>query len=237
MSCIVAGSPALPTTSHACADDDARRRDPRTGTGVQTARVAAIVESLKAGKPLLILRQRRLDGRRSSTSRGTRLARFLLNRQALPVIALGSNAATLTAWGNDVAFATVFAREVEAFGTPGGVLLAISTSGNSGNVMEAIAKARDIGMTVIGLSGGAGGKMAQACDILISPEVAGTPTIQELHTRSSTCSAARSKPAARRKTRPGLRPGPARAERPLHPMNFLRVDAIKPSRRVTDDSR
>jgi D-sedoheptulose 7-phosphate isomerase len=180
MSCIVAGSPGLADYLTACADAMRAAAAPELEREFNRA-VEAIVDSLRAGKPFLICGN---GGSMADAQHiaGELVARFLLNRKALPVIALGSNAATLTAWGNDVAFSTVFAREVEAFGTPGGALLAISTSGNSGNVMEAIAKARDIGMTVIGLTGGKGGKMAQACDILISPQVAGTPTIQELHT-------------------------------------------------------
>lgn len=180
MSCVVAASESLSNYLDTCA---ARMREAATAEldAAFNRAVEAIVAALTAGKPLLICGN---GGSMADAEHiaGELVARFLLNRKALPVISLGSNGATLTAWANDIGYASLFAREVEAFGQPGGVLLAISTSGNSGNVIEAIAKAKAIGLTTIGLTGGSGGRMKDACDILISPAIEGTPTIQEIHT-------------------------------------------------------
>jgi D-sedoheptulose 7-phosphate isomerase len=112
---------------------------------------------------------------------GELVARFLIERPALKVIDLCSNSAVLTAWSNDYDYATVFARQVEAYGEAGGVLLAISTSGNSQNVVAACEKAREKGMTVIGLTGEGGGAMASLCHILLDVPSQETPRIQEMH--------------------------------------------------------
>jgi D-sedoheptulose 7-phosphate isomerase len=84
---------------------------------------------------------------------GELVGRFLQERRALKAICLSSNAAVLTAWSNDCSYDTVFARQVEAYGGPGGVLLGLSTSGNSTNVILAFEKARELGMTTIALTG------------------------------------------------------------------------------------
>lgn len=112
---------------------------------------------------------------------GELVARFLIDRKALPVIALSANPAMLTAWANDVAYDTVFARQVEAHGQKGGVLIAISTSGNSRNVVEALKTARKRGLATIGLTGLGGGKMAPLCDILLDVPAKITPRVQEIH--------------------------------------------------------
>ena len=93
-------------------------------------------------------------------------------------------AATLTAWANDVDYPSLFAREVEAFGCKDAVLLGISTSGNSPNVLAAFAKAKAMGITTIALTGGSGGKMAEpgAVDIVLCPAAPNTAAIQEIHT-------------------------------------------------------
>ena len=106
--------------------------------------------------------------------------RFLIDRPALPAISLATDTSVITAIGNDSAFRQIFARQVEALGRQGDVLLAISTSGNSQNVLEAMAVARRQKMFIIGLTG-MGGKMAELADILISAPSAHTPHIQELH--------------------------------------------------------
>jgi len=112
---------------------------------------------------------------------GELVARFLIDRPALPVIALSANPAMLTAWANDVDYETVFARQVEAYGVKGGVLIAISTSGNSKNIVEALKVARARGLMTIGLTGQGGGKMAPFCDILLDVPARVTPRIQEIH--------------------------------------------------------
>lgn len=107
--------------------------------------------------------------------------RFLLDRPALPAIALTTDTSTLTAIANDSHFNQVFARQIEALGSEGDVLLAISTSGNSANVLNAILTARSRKMLVIGLTGCGGGKMKDLCDLLVTTPTKSTPLIQELH--------------------------------------------------------
>lgn len=106
--------------------------------------------------------------------------RFLLDRPALPAISLVSDAAVLTSIANDSSYAEVFARQVEALGAQEDALLAISTSGNSPNVLRAMEIARAKNMFIIGLTG-RGGKMAQYADLLVSVPSSSTPHIQELH--------------------------------------------------------
>ena len=112
---------------------------------------------------------------------GELVGRFLKERKALKAICLSSNPAVLTAWSNDYSFETVFARQVEAYGEASGVLLGISTSGNSGNVVEAFRTARDIGMTTVGLTGAGGGKLALLSDVLIDVPSRHTPEVQQVH--------------------------------------------------------
>lgn len=112
---------------------------------------------------------------------GELVARFRLERRGLPVIALGSNPATLTAWSNDYDYGSAYAREVEAFGTAGGVLIALSTSGNSPNVVVAAERARARGLSVIALTGRGGGRLADLADVLLAAPSTDTPRIQEIH--------------------------------------------------------
>ncbi len=89
--------------------------------------------------------------------------------------------AMLTAWGNDYGFDTVFSRQVEAHGAAGGVLLAISTSGNSPSILAAAEQARMMGMTVVSLTGDTGGKLKPLTDILLNVPSTSTPIIQQGH--------------------------------------------------------
>lgn len=107
--------------------------------------------------------------------------RFIIERPALPAIALTTDTSALTAIGNDHAYAMIFARQVEALGREGDALVAISTSGNSENVLAAIEQGRAQKMTIIGLTGQGGGKMAPLCDILLAVPDKRTPIIQEVH--------------------------------------------------------
>lgn len=107
--------------------------------------------------------------------------RFYLNRPPLFAEALHVNGSYLTAVGNDYGFDLVYARMIEAAGRPGDVLVAISTSGNSPNILQAIAQARKSGMTVIGMTGEKGGEMRNVCDILLNVPSSDTPRIQESH--------------------------------------------------------
>ena len=112
---------------------------------------------------------------------GELVGRFLKERKALNVICLNANVSVLTAWANDYDYDSVFARQVEAHGQPGGVCWGISTSGNSPNVRQALQKAKDLEMQTIALTGEGGGKLATAADILIEVPSRSTPRIQELH--------------------------------------------------------
>ncbi|MBY6266502.1 SIS domain-containing protein (plasmid) [Azospirillum sp. 412522] len=112
---------------------------------------------------------------------GELVGRFLKERRGLKAICLSSNAAVLTAWSNDYSYDTVFSRQVEAYGETGGVLLGISTSGNSGNVVAAFEQARAMGMTTIALTGEGGGKLAALSDILLAAPSRQTPLIQQVH--------------------------------------------------------
>ena len=107
--------------------------------------------------------------------------RFLRERRPLRALALHTNSSSMSAIGNDYGYEFVFAREVMAHGQEGDVLLALSTSGNSPNILRAIDAARENKVAVIGLTGGTGGKMKMACDLCICVPSKSTPRIQEMH--------------------------------------------------------
>jgi D-sedoheptulose 7-phosphate isomerase len=107
--------------------------------------------------------------------------KFYLDRPALPAEACHVNTSFVTAVSNDYGFKKAFARYIEGFGQSGDVLVAISTSGNSENILEAIHTAKEKGMKIIGLTGQSGGKMNLMCDLLINVPSSDTPRIQELH--------------------------------------------------------
>lgn len=112
---------------------------------------------------------------------GELLGRFLMERPSLPAVALTVDTSTLTAVGNDYGYDEVFSRQVSGLGRPGDVLVAFSTSGGSANVVKAIEAARAAGMTVVGLTGKGGGRMAAMCDYLLDVPHSHTPLIQEMH--------------------------------------------------------
>jgi D-sedoheptulose 7-phosphate isomerase len=103
------------------------------------------------------------------------------NRRALPAQALTTDTSLLTAIGNDTSFDYVFARQIEALGQAGDVALAISTSGNSPNVVAAVKQARAQGLVTIGLLGNTGGALAAMVDLALIVPHADTPRIQEVH--------------------------------------------------------
>jgi D-sedoheptulose 7-phosphate isomerase len=109
------------------------------------------------------------------------VGRFMAERRPLPAIALTTNQAILTAWSNDYSFDDVFARQVEALGVKGDVAFAISTSGNSPNVVNALRRARERGLQTIALTGSGGGKMADLCDVLLAVPLTSTARVQEVH--------------------------------------------------------
>lgn len=113
---------------------------------------------------------------------GEFINRFLpQDRRALPAIALSTDGGVLTCIANDTGFENIFARQIEALGTPGDVLLAITTSGNSPNVIRAIEAAQAKEMKVIGLLGRDGGRCAPLCDIALTVQSKDTQRIQETH--------------------------------------------------------
>jgi len=107
--------------------------------------------------------------------------RFLRDRQPLRALALHGNTSALTAIGNDYGYEHVFARELTAHARPGDALLAISTSGNSPNILRAIEAARQSKVSVIGLTGESGGQMRASCDLCLCVPSKSTARIQEMH--------------------------------------------------------
>ncbi len=109
------------------------------------------------------------------------VGRFMKNRAALPAVALTTDTSIITAVANDFGYDEVFRRQVEALARPGDVVIGISTSGNSSNVLRALELARDSGCSVITLSGRDGGRMAAYADLCLNVAVEETPRIQEVH--------------------------------------------------------
>ena len=112
---------------------------------------------------------------------GELMGQFKLKRQALPAIALTTNTSVLTAVANDYGYDNVFSRQVEALVNEKDVVVGISTSGNSPNVVEAIKLAKMKGAKTIGLTGGNGGKLAEVADLALIVPSDSTPRIQEAH--------------------------------------------------------
>lgn len=142
--------------------------------------VDSTLEALQRGNLIL------LCGNGGSAADAQHLAaefinRFLLSRAALPAIALTTDTSVLTSIGNDSDFSQVFARQVEALGKAGDIFYAISTSGNSDNVIEAVKVARKRGIETVAFTGGDGGKLAPLCDLALIVPSRSTPRIQEAH--------------------------------------------------------
>jgi D-sedoheptulose 7-phosphate isomerase len=145
-----------------------------------TAAANALVAAYRTGHKALFF------GNGGSSSDAQHLAaefvgRYLRERQPLPALALSENASAMTAISNDYGYDHVFSRQVQALAVPGDVAVAISTSGNSANVLAAILSAQKIGMHTIGLTGASGGKMRDLVDTLIAVPSNETPRIQECH--------------------------------------------------------
>jgi len=140
----------------------------------------AIIASLKNGHKLFFC------GNGGSAADSQHIAaefvgRFQKERRAWPAIALTTDTSALTALGNDYTFDIVFSRQLQALGNKGDVLIAISTSGNSKNVLEAVKYAKSQGIITIGVTGGKGGQLANLCDIAIIASSPVTARIQESH--------------------------------------------------------
>lgn len=144
--------------------------------------VDLLVDCYKNGNKLLLCGNggSAADSQHIATELMIRLS-HQIQRPALPAIALTTDSSNLTAGGNDIGFENVFARNVEGLGNKGDVLLAISTSGNSPNVIKAVDMAHQKGMKVIGFLGGSGGKLKPIVDIPIIIPSPNTQRIQEGH--------------------------------------------------------
>ena len=109
------------------------------------------------------------------------VGRYRHDRKPLPALALHTNASALTAIGNDYGYEQTFLRPLQAFAVPGDVIIAISTSGNSANVIQALAWAHSLPALTIGMTGRGGGAMRDHCDLLLAVPSDDTPRIQECH--------------------------------------------------------
>jgi D-sedoheptulose 7-phosphate isomerase len=152
---------------------------PTLASAVSSA-VDLIYSSMAAGGQLLVA------GNGGSAADAQHIAaeltgRFFLERRPFRALALHVNTSALTAIGNDYGYEHVFARELTAHAQPGDVLLAISTSGNSANILRAIEAARECKVSVIGLTGETGGKMRSVCDLCLCVPTKSTPRMQEMH--------------------------------------------------------
>jgi D-sedoheptulose 7-phosphate isomerase len=143
--------------------------------------INAIVAVFKSGNKLLLF------GNGGSAADAQHIAaeftnRFLIERPPLPALALTTDTSALTAIGNDYDYSQIFVKQLQALGKPGDIALAISTSGNSPNVLAAIETCKQLKISTIGLTGGSGGKMVDQVDYLLRvSEGKNSPRIQETH--------------------------------------------------------
>ncbi|MFA4922702.1 MAG: D-sedoheptulose 7-phosphate isomerase [Ignavibacteriaceae bacterium] len=153
-----------------------------TCTGDIEKAVDLLVDAYKKGKKLLLCGNggSAADCQHIATELMIRLSHHI-QRPALPAIALTTDTSNLTAGGNDIGYENVFARNVEGLGNDGDILLAISTSGNSPNVIKAVEMAHSKGIKVIAFLGGSGGKLKSRVDVSVVIPSANTQRIQEGH--------------------------------------------------------
>ncbi len=141
-----------------------------------------MVESLQAGGKVLVCG----NGGSAADAQhfaGELVNRFEMNRPGLAAVAMTHDASVITSIANDFSFDAIYARQTEALGREGDVLLAISTSGDSPNVVNAVKKAAEIGMKVVALTGRDGGRLAQdnAVTVHLNINHPSTPRVQEMH--------------------------------------------------------
>lgn len=144
------------------------------------AAAEATAEALLSGRKLMVA------GNGGSAADAQHIAaefvsRLVDDRPAMRALALTTDTSILTAVGNDYGFERLFARQIEALGQTGDVFLAISTSGNSANVLRALEQCRALGIVTIGLTGNTGGKMPPLCDYLLRMPSEVTMYIQQAH--------------------------------------------------------
>ena len=144
--------------------------------------VDILVNSFKSGNKLLLCGNggSAADCQHIATEFIIRLSHDI-ERPAIPAVALTTDSSNLTAGGNDIGFENVFARSIQGLGQKGDILLAISTSGNSPNILKAANTAKDKGMKIIGFSGESGGKLKQLVDVNIGIPSRNVQRIQEGH--------------------------------------------------------
>jgi D-sedoheptulose 7-phosphate isomerase len=152
--------------------------DSHSDTVVRTAEL--LIASIKAGGKVLIF------GNGGSAADAQHIAAELVNRlnydrPPIAAIALTTDTSILTSVGNDSSFDDLFERQLRALGRQGDVAIAISTSGNSPNVLRAVAAARELGITTVALAGRDGGKLAHVADISLVVDAQSTQRIQETH--------------------------------------------------------
>jgi D-sedoheptulose 7-phosphate isomerase len=139
-----------------------------------------IISSLRSGNKLIVF------GNGGSAADAQHIAAELVNRfrrerRALAALALTTDTSNLTSIGNDYSFDNIFSRQIEALGKRGDVALAISTSGNSPNVLNGVGQAKELGITTVGATGEDGGKLKDHVDICFQAPSRSTPRIQEVH--------------------------------------------------------
>jgi D-sedoheptulose 7-phosphate isomerase len=156
------------------------QRVQREGQAAISAAADALRQALRDGRTVLIC------GNGGSAADAQHFAaelvgRFTRERRAWPALALTTDSSALTAIGNDCGFDRVFARQVEAHGHPGDVLIGISTSGGSPNVLAAVETAKARGLVAIGLTGRDGGALGRAVDVHLNVPSPSTARTQEVH--------------------------------------------------------
>jgi D-sedoheptulose 7-phosphate isomerase len=159
---------------------EAKRRFFNQSTADVARAAHLIIEKMRTGGKLLIF------GNGGSAADAQHIAaelafKFVRERAALPALALTTDSSLLTAISNDRSFELVFARQIQALGRKGDIALAISTSGNSRNVIEAVKEARKLEIATVGLLGAGGGELGKLVDLALIVPHRDTPRIQEVH--------------------------------------------------------
>jgi D-sedoheptulose 7-phosphate isomerase len=139
-----------------------------------------IIEAYRGGQKVIFM------GNGGSAADAQHLAaelvgRFAKDRTALPALALNANTSSLTAIGNDYAYDQVFSKQIEAFANPGDIVIGISTSGRSKNILEAVKRAKQKGAITVALTGESGGLLKSQADILLNVPSETVARIQEAH--------------------------------------------------------
>lgn len=164
-----------------CLNESADAMRSLTGQAELIVRIGGVIaKSLRTGGSLL------LCGNGGSASQCQHIAaeftgRFRRERTGFRAISLTTDTSAMTAIGNDYGFDKIFARQVEAIGKRGDVLIAMSTSGNSPNIVAAVERAKQLGIITIGLTGQSKNKLAAMCDMTVAAPGKETSTIQECH--------------------------------------------------------